>query len=441
MKEKFDKPLSEEVITQLISDERGNLYKNNQANYAVIIKNDKNLQDALRYNEMTHQVDFYGKPITDSDLVLIETYIAKTYTMTNTFMIYAQVNPNNMKHYHPILDLIKDNMENFSLENNGGMSYIDNFLKVICKSCDNYSGDMNELETYSREVSRMIFYGGIKRLMEPGCQFDYMPIFEAKQGAGKSTIVKLLSLDSNYYNDIRTIDGKEGMEQIMGMFVVEMSELLAMVRSKDVEGMKAFITRTCDKYRQAYARKVSQNPRSCIIIGTTNDASFLNDITGNRRYLPIHLNMTGDYLFENMDYVKKYILNCWCEAYKLYEDNKIYTAISPKYAPIIEKFTNRYVIDDPMEESVSNYVNNYNKDIRDKEYAVCAVEIYTHCLNGIRTHFSKKDSKDISNIMNKMPGWVKYKDGSGKLRFGDLGLQRCWVKKTALDSGGNIKNL
>ena len=55
------------------------------------------------------------------------------------------------------------------------------------------------------------------------------------------------------------------------------------VRTKDVEAMKSFITRSVDKYRQSYDRRASEYPRQCIFIGTTNDYEFLADKTGNRR--------------------------------------------------------------------------------------------------------------------------------------------------------------
>jgi len=51
--------------------------------------------------------------------------------------------------------------------------------------------------------------------------------------------------------------------------------------------MKAFLSRTSDKARFAYAREAKEYPRQCVFIGTTNDAQYLLDSTGNRRFLPV----------------------------------------------------------------------------------------------------------------------------------------------------------
>ena len=180
-----------------------------------------------------------------------------------------------------------------------------NFFQNVCHKV---AKDEDEI-IYFREVARMIFYGGIKRLFEPGSKFDYFVIFEGKQGTGKSRLVEMLNPVERYYSDLRTIDGKEACECIDGSFIIELSELLALVRAKDVEAMKAFITRTVDKYRPAYGRYTAEVPRCNVFIGTTNDASFLTDVTGNRRYLPINIDETKPCeFFEGYADTKKYII-------------------------------------------------------------------------------------------------------------------------------------
>ena len=46
---------------------------------------------------------------------------------------------------------------------------------------------------YIREVSRLIFSGGINRVYNPGCKFDDMPVFiGTKQGEGKKHICQMV---------------------------------------------------------------------------------------------------------------------------------------------------------------------------------------------------------------------------------------------------------
>ena len=53
----------------------------------------------------------------------------------------------------------------------------------------------------------------------------------------------------------------------------------------ELEAVKAFITRRSDRYREKYARMPTDHPRTCSFIATTNDdAGFLRDPSGNRRW-------------------------------------------------------------------------------------------------------------------------------------------------------------
>src|SRR5690606_9735586 len=57
----------------------------------------------------------------------------------------------------------------------------------------------------------------------------------------------------------------------------------------EVEEVKAFLSKTEDRYRVAYDRQVSEFPRKCVFFGTTNTREFLRDATGNRRFWPVEV--------------------------------------------------------------------------------------------------------------------------------------------------------
>jgi predicted P-loop ATPase len=208
----------------------------------------------------------------DEDDSILRCDIEDRYGLYNLQKYYDAFNTViKTKHFHPIKELIE-------LEKWDGTPRIDRFLIDILKCEDN---------DYHREVSRMIFYGGINRLYKPGCKFDYMPIFIGTQGCGKSSVVKWLALNDSYYGDISSIEGKSALENIQGTWICELSELLAMVKTKDVEAMKSFITRTSDRFRESYGRRTKEFPRTCVFIGTTNDYQFLSDKTGNYRLIKL----------------------------------------------------------------------------------------------------------------------------------------------------------
>ena len=378
-------------------------------NYLSVMRNDGHIKDLFVYDVFSNKVickehgDF--RNWTDMDDSCLKAYIEKHYGIYNQPKYFDAFNTILAERiYHPIKSIIES-------DNWDGKPRIDNFLKDILKCEDT---------DYIREVSRMIFYGGISRLYNPGCKFDYMPIFIGQQGSGKSSIINWLALNDKFYTDIASIEGKDAMEQLQGRWICEFAELLAMVRTKDVEAMKSFITRTTDKYRQSYDRRTSEYPRQCIFIGTTNDYQFLVDKTGNRRYLPVEIGLEMGELFQDQKYVKDYILECWREALVLFKQKKTYLTIPGKYYKLVVEAQEKVLEDDPKTGLMVGYLAD--KKTGDK---VCGLEIFTKCWNGIKKNYGRLEAKEISRFMMYNKEWKKCNKPQ---RFDEYGVQRCWEK-------------
>lgn len=406
--------LGQEVYASIVSQfqftKDGKLDGRDPINYDLIVQNDKFITEHYVYNEFTKTIEVDGKTFTNNDLLALISHFSRVYGIYNDNRVLNAVTKiENLKSYHPIRDIIEE-------EKWDGTERIDSFFKNVC----NVEIKNEDDEIYYREVGRMLFFGGIKRLYEPGSKFDYMLIFEGRQGTGKSTLVRLLALDDTAYSEITTIDGQEGIENVQGSWICEFAELLAMVRTRDIEAIKAFITRQYDKYRPPYAKLVETIPRQSIFIGTTNDSEFLKDSTGNRRYLPVAINTDVEGFFKHLDDVRYYILQCWREAFLKYTEDKIYLTIPTEYNDIVEKKRLLYTDDEPVEGIVMEYCH-------DKEvgYELCGMEIYTKCMNGLRKNYSALDSRNIARIMKNLKNWERI---SERKSFGEYGRQRYWRK-------------
>jgi predicted P-loop ATPase len=142
----------------------------------------------------------------------------------------------------------------------------------------------------NRELGVLLLVAMVRRARQPGCKFDIMAVLEGPQGCGKSSLATILAGDAENFTDAPLLSQKVQVvaETLQGKWVAEISELAGLKRS-DVEDVKALISRTHDRTRLAYARNAENNPRRCVLIGTTNSPEYLTDDTGNRRFVPVRV--------------------------------------------------------------------------------------------------------------------------------------------------------
>ena len=395
-------------------------------NYVQAILNIKEIRNAILYNEFTQK---FERILSDGsikqwddfdDAWLVHKIEQECHIYDTKKCFYALYRLKDTFKYHPI----KDKIESIVWDK---QPRIDDFLVNIMK-CECESEDT---QLYLRETSRMIFYGGIERLYHEGCKFDYMPVLIGEQGTCKSTIINWLTMDTNSYQEVISIDGKDSADILRTTWVGEFAELLAMVRSKEVEGMKAFLSRNIDTFRPAYARHTISVPRHCIFIGTTNVYEFLKDATGNRRYLPVYVNTSRGELYERESEVKHYIEQCWAEAKFLMDNHKTYLSVSPDVYDTLELERSYAVEENPKLNDILNYLSTLEVG-----YKVCGKELYVNALNGVSKDFDRRRSQEISILMQGVKGWRRSKN---PMVLNDWGTQRYWTKVEQVDNMNILK--
>jgi predicted P-loop ATPase len=140
---------------------------------------------------------------------------------------------------------------------------------------------------YHRKVGAAFLTAAVRRVMRPGCQFDYMPILEGPQGIGKSRACRVLFGDDWFTDNIPlNLGSKDASEAMRGVWGVEWSEIEHLIRVEPGT-VKAFVSRRVDRYRPPFGRNTQEFPRHCVVIGTTNEDEYLRDDTGNRRFWPV----------------------------------------------------------------------------------------------------------------------------------------------------------
>lgn len=135
---------------------------------------------------------------------------------------------------------------------------------------------------YHRAIGSNWLKGLAKRIMRPGCKFDYALVLHGAQGIRKSTALLTIAGEKNHaeFTELRT---REFQQDIQGKLVVEFSEA-AVFRKNDQETLKSIVTRQQDTYRPPYARASVDFLRRCVFAVTANNDEILKDDTGNRRW-------------------------------------------------------------------------------------------------------------------------------------------------------------
>ena len=267
-------------------DKAGNV-KDTMSNICLILRYDTGLQGIV-YNQFKNMLDVTGslpwpqvKPgWSDTDLACAKLYFERTYGIWSPtkFKDAILAVTSSERLYHPV----KEYLGSLKWD---GIPRLDTLLI-------DYLGA--EDTPYVRAVTRKTLVAAVARIYRPGIKFDSILVLVGEQGRGKSTL--FARLGKEWFSDslsISDMKDKTAPEKLQGYWLLELSELNG-IKKMDVEVVKSFITRTDDKYRQAYGVNVESHPRSCIIVGTTNsDGGFLRDITGNRRFWPVRVTGHG----------------------------------------------------------------------------------------------------------------------------------------------------
>lgn len=139
-------------------------------------------------------------------------------------------------------------------------------------------------------IMEHMLIGMVNRVFYPGCKFDEIMVLTGEQGVGKTSFIEKLALFSEWYCSLNNIKGKDAVSNLVGKVVVELEEFVALRNAKSADEAKLFISARTSTVRLPYERFSADVKRTCILIATTNDATFLGDFSGERRYLPVKVN-------------------------------------------------------------------------------------------------------------------------------------------------------
>lgn len=143
-----------------------------------------------------------------------------------------------------------------------------------------------EDNAYHRAVGPRWLISAVARIYLPGCKADCALILEGPQGIRKSSA--LMALAAPWFTDrLSDLSSKDAAMETRGVWIIEIAELDTMGRA-EVSTVKAFMSRTQDRFRPPYGKRLVDLPRQCVFAGSVNpEGGYLKDPTGGRRFWPV----------------------------------------------------------------------------------------------------------------------------------------------------------
>ncbi|MDP9902627.1 VapE domain-containing protein [Variovorax ginsengisoli] len=353
-------------------------------------------------------------PLGDTDDLRLGDYLEQTYKLKSASRAALTEGIDTVAdevRFHPVRDWLNDLQHD-------GKPRLDKWLIHVLGM------DPEKLKPRRRRylelVGRFLLMGLVARVFEPGCKFDYSPVFEGPGGIGKSTFVKVL-VGKQFFSDTHFDigNGKEGMEQLEGLWAYELSEMTAFRRA-DSEQVKAFFSSTIDRFRGAYGKFVQPHPRQCVIFCTTNKRRYLYDLTGNRRFWPIWINSP--------------ILLAWLEKFRdqLFAEAVAAYKAKERYYPTREE-EDEFFVPEQMKRLADTSVQSRLYELLTREGAAGAearltVEYSQHTtfltLHGLVAALGADAAKSTTLLENQVRSWLEFmgwtvgREGGGQRRRG-----------------------
>lgn len=265
----------------------GSAFKD-MANVVLVLSQHPLYKHALRYNEFRQEIEYNGRSLEDKDIRKIQHFMQVDAALES---VSEQVVMSAIAHYatQHTYDEAQDWLTSLEWD---GVERLKNWI---------HQASGVEDDEYHSGIGAQWFMGMIRRIMQPGAQFDHVLLLVGAQGIGKTSFFRILG-GKWYKSYTGAMDSKDFYLTLRGAIILDLDEGAALYHSEAIK-IKSIITETHDEFRAPYDRVTKKYPRRFVFSMSTNDTEPFRDATGNRRYWAIDAEekINFDWLTENRD--------------------------------------------------------------------------------------------------------------------------------------------
>ena len=351
----------------------------------------------LRLNEMSDRVEYKdGLPITD----IVESILLNRLTdcdMKNEGKMRRAIHEAAHRNkYHPVREYLD------GLEWDGE---------------DHFSMFLSKLEMSSPLADvfwRKFLIGSIAKAID--AQQIPMLVLVGAQGKGKSRLVAYLCpLKKLLYEGAIHPDNKDCQIRLINNWIWEVAELDATTRKADRSALKNFVSQRIVKVRVPYGRYDIEKPAAAAMIGTVNEdgTGFLNDPSGNRRYMVVQMENI-DWSYEEID-----VNQLWAQMYKAYKDGESFE-LTYHEKEIQSEINLGYTMRTPLEEL---FLENFEYDPDDESEFITTMRLLSMLENLGLQGRQYTNKIELASLMTKLQIKKDRRTVGGKRQYGYIGIK------------------
>lgn len=332
---------------------RGDGFAVNLDNLKKILNGDSKLKGAIQYNVFTYEIDvtrpmkLNGRILSGAidDLIIreIRAYIATKYKMDYKKPDIADILEvvAGEHSYNPL----KDYLESCESEYKELVNQRDPF--DILRHYLNIKDD-----EYNRIIMDLFFRGAVAKVFDPTIKFDFVLDLTGRQGVGKTQFFEGL-FTHKYFTTVETFTDKDDKARMVRNWCVFDDEMVASKKASFSE-LKKFITETKLEFRPPYASSDRRLPKSFIIVRATNDHDYLNDLTGERRFLVAEVHK--DTAYKGRKWTEKDRRAFWGAMVVAWRANQVLN-LTDEQEKLVNEVRSRYKFVDEIFEDVERYLD------------------------------------------------------------------------------------
>ena len=330
----------------------------------------------LRKNVVTRKIELNGRAIDDSDINSIFLDCKAVFKESTKDLVTSIIFSNRIDSYNPLHEFFEDELHTED-------------------ECPNLTHLLNSVITDTPNADKWICKWLVSVVASAyGNHSPLVLIFSGeKQGTGKTHWFRyLLPKQLRYLFAESKMDAGKDDEILMCLKLIILDDEYGGKSKKEEKRLKELTSKEFINVREPYGRVSLDLRRLAVFCGTSNETQILNDPTGNRRQIPIHILGIDQNEYNKCDKVA-----LWREIYAMYRNGWDYTVLRQDIEELNQS-TDAFKHSTPEEDLIHKKLSPANSESYGEWMSLTDIQQYLM----IETKFNYLNTQRIGSILTAL---------------------------------------